>query len=79
MPQLVVRDLEAELVQRLKERAVEHGVSAEEEHRRILRQALTQPEDEFPDLKALLLAMPETGEDADFERTREFPRDVDLS
>ncbi len=79
MAQLVVRDLETELVQRLKERAVEHGVSAEEEHRRILRQALSQAEDDFPDLKALLLAAPAAGEDADFERVREFPRAVDLS
>lgn len=79
MAQLVVRDLETELVQRLKERAVEHGVSAEEEHRRILRQALNEPEDEFPDLKALLLAIPAGGEDADFERLRELPREVDLS
>ncbi len=79
MAQLVVRDLEAEFVQRLKQRAVEHGVSAEEEHRRILRRALSQPEDEFPDLKALLLAMPDAGDDADFERLREFPREVDLA
>jgi plasmid stability protein len=79
MAQLVVRDLEAEIVRRLKERAVEHGVSAEEEHRRILRQALAEPEDDFPDLKALLSAMPDVGEDADFERIREFPREVDLS
>ena len=33
----------------------------------------------FPDLKALLLAMPDAGEDADFSRTREFPRDLNLS
>ena len=79
MAQLVVRDLEAEFVQRLKERAVEHGVSAEGEHRRILRRALSQTDDDFPDLKALLLAMPEAGEDADFERIREFPCEVDLS
>ena len=79
MAQLVVRDLETEFVQRLKQRAVEHGVSAEEEHRRILRQALSQADDDFPDLKALLLAVPEAGEDADFERIREFPREVDLS
>lgn len=70
MARLVVRDLEAELVQRLKERAVEHGVSAEEEHRRILRQALSKPANDFPDLKSLLLAMPKAGEDADFERIR---------
>lgn len=78
MAQLLVREIESELVQRLKERAVEHGVSAEEEHRRILRQTLTQPEDDFPDLKALLQGMPRAGEDADFERVREFPREVDF-
>jgi hypothetical protein len=33
----------------------------------------------FPDLKALLLAMPDVGEDADFSRVREYPRDIDLS
>jgi plasmid stability protein len=42
MAQLVVRGLEKELVPHLKERAVAHGVSAEEEHRRILRQALNE-------------------------------------
>jgi plasmid stability protein len=76
MPKLVVRGLEAELVQRLKERAVAHGVSAEEEHRRILRQALNEADDEFPDLKALLMGMPAGGEDADFARVREIPREV---
>jgi hypothetical protein len=33
----------------------------------------------FPDLKALLLAMPDAGEDADFSRAREYPRDIDFS
>jgi hypothetical protein len=33
----------------------------------------------FPDLKALLQAMPDVGEDADFRRVDESPRDVDLS
>ena len=33
----------------------------------------------FPDLKALLLAMPDAGEDSDFSRAREYPRDIDLS
>jgi plasmid stability protein len=79
MAQLVVRGLETELVQRLKERAVAHGVSAEEEHRRILRQALNPADDEFPDLKALLMGMPPGGDDADFARGHELPREVDLS
>ena len=33
----------------------------------------------FPNLQALLLAMPDSGEEADFSRVREYPRDVDLS
>ena len=32
----------------------------------------------FPDLKALLLAIPDAGTDADFARMREMPRDLDL-
>lgn len=31
----------------------------------------------FPDLKAVLLDMPNAGEDADFGRVRDYPRDVD--
>jgi hypothetical protein len=33
----------------------------------------------FPDLKALLLAMPDAGEDADYSRLRDHPRDISLS
>jgi plasmid stability protein len=78
MAQLVVRRLDAKLVGRLKRRAAERGVSAEEEHRRILREALMPEHDaeRFRPLKTLLLAMPDVGEDADFERSRELPRKV---
>ena len=79
MGQLVVRNLEIELVRKLKKRAAAHGVSQEEEHRRILRRALTEPDEDFPDLKSVLLAMPDVGDDADFARLRELPGDVDLS
>lgn len=41
MAQLLVRDIPETLVKKLKRRAVAHGVSAEEEHRRILREALS--------------------------------------
>ncbi|MBC8168104.1 MAG: DNA-binding protein, partial [Bryobacteraceae bacterium] len=61
------------------QRAVEHGISAEEEHRRILRRALAEADEDFPDLKGLLVAMPNVGEDADFERLSESPRHLDLS
>ena len=78
MAQLVVRNLESDLIHRLKQKAAEEGVSAEEEHRRILRRALFGPEEEFPDLKSFLI-MPDVGEDEDFERLRELPRDRDWS
>ena len=72
MAQLVVRNLENDLIHRLKQRAAEQGVSTEEEHRRILCRALFGPEEEFPDLKSLLV-MPDIGEDEDFVRLRQLP------
>ena len=77
MAQLVVRNLESDLIRRLKQRAAEQGVSAEEEHRRILRRALLD-EEEFPDLKSLLI-MPDIGEDKDFARLRELAPERDWS
>lgn len=44
MRSLLVRNLEDSLVRKLKKRAVAHGVSAEEEHRRILRDILSRPD-----------------------------------
>jgi plasmid stability protein len=68
MAHLVVRNLENDLIHRLNQRAAEQGVSVEEEHRRILRRALfASEEEEFPDLKSLLI-MPDVGEDEDFVR-----------
>jgi antitoxin FitA len=50
---LHVRNLDADLVARLKRRAARHGRSAEAEHREILRQALTaEGEPSFWDLAA---------------------------
>lgn len=52
---LHVRNLDDELVARLKRRAARHGRSAEAEHREILRQALSaEPEPSFDDLAAEL-------------------------
>lgn len=79
MSQLIVRNVNPSVVQALKRRAASQGISAEEAHRRLLGKALAVEEDGFPDLKALLLAMPEAGLDADFDRVREMPRRVDLS
>lgn len=77
MPQLIVRKLEARVVKKLKEQAGQHGVSMEEEHRRILRRALLGSQ-KRPSFKAALLAMPNAGKDSDFVRKREMPRVVDL-
>jgi plasmid stability protein len=43
MSQLLVRNVPDSLVKKLKRRALERGVSAEEEHRRILREVLSAP------------------------------------
>lgn len=52
---LHVRNLDEELVARLKERAAKHGRSAEAEHREILKQALGGESDSsFDDLAAEL-------------------------
>ncbi len=58
MAQLVVRNLDEELVRRLKLRAAEHGRSAEAEHREILRQALAaEPRRSFKELAAKVRSM----------------------
>lgn len=42
MAQLLVRNISEALAKSLKQRAAEHGVSAEEEHRQILQRALAE-------------------------------------
>lgn len=80
MAQLLVRGIDQDLVRRLKLRAAANNVSAEEEHRRILRAALA--EDGDPTFIDHLLAMPDVGDDDLFERPRptpaDYPRDVEL-
>jgi antitoxin FitA len=76
MAQLLVRNIEGEVVRELKVRAALHGRSAEEEHREILRGALKQGPPRSS-LKELLLAIPEVGEDRDFERPPDRGRAVD--
>jgi len=81
MAQLIVRNLNDRLVKRLKRRAAEHGVSTEEEHRRILREILEPKERPKPkmSLKDYLMTMPNVGEDSDFEIPRNDKlRKVDL-
>lgn len=73
MAQLIVRNVDDDLVQRLKERAAKHGRSAEEEHRQLLRAALRSE-----GLISRLRDMPDVGSDEDYERARDLPRDVEL-
>lgn len=73
MAQLIVRNLDDDIVRRLRIRAAERGHSAEEEHRQILRRALRGS-----DLASHLLRIPDVGPDKDFERVDELPRSVDL-
>tara|TARA_R110002049_G_scaffold287954_1_gene470233 strand:+ start:315 stop:566 length:252 start_codon:yes stop_codon:yes gene_type:complete len=56
MAQLLVRNLDETLVRKLKRRAAEHGVSAEEEHRRILNEVLRRPVRTKPTLLDFLLS-----------------------
>jgi len=78
MRQLVVRQIEDKVVRKLKERAGAHGVSMEEEHRRILREALLGSATQPPSLKETLLAMPPVGNDQDFDRGAQADRPVEL-
>jgi plasmid stability protein len=74
--QLIVRGIEAEVVDALKRRAVQRGHSAEAEHREILREALGQRPRRA--LKQLLLEMPSAGRDGEFARRPQRPRRVRL-
>ena len=66
MSQLVVRNLEPDLVESLKALAAAANISAEEQHRRILREALARPKKLT--FEQLLMMMPNGGRDEDFER-----------
>ena len=77
MAQLLVRDIDPNLARELKLRAARHGHSAEEEHRRILRDALKESRPPAS-LKDLLLEIPDVGTDRDFERPLDRGRAVEL-
>jgi plasmid stability protein len=66
MANLLVRGIDDALVEALKARAVAHGRSAEAEHREILAAALRRPRKRT--FAAVLAAMPDVGEDSDFDR-----------
>ncbi len=66
MTNLIVRKLEPEIIEALKQRAARNGRSAEMEHRAILREVLLVLKKRS--LAEVLAAMPNVGTDADFER-----------
>ena len=66
MTNLIVRKLEPEIIEALKQRAARNGRSAEMEHRAILREVLLVLKKRS--LAEILAAMPNVGTDADFER-----------
>ena len=77
MAQLIVRNLDPEIVARLRRRAAQHGRSVEAEHREILREALL-PARGGATFKDHLLAMPDVGTDEDFARQPGRTRPVRL-
>ncbi len=66
MANLIVRNIDDEIANALKQRASQHGRSAEAEHRLILQQVLMCPRKKR--FTEWLSEMPDVGEDADFER-----------
>jgi plasmid stability protein len=62
----VVRNLDQRIVDVLKQRAAQHGRSAEAEHRALLETLLLRPRGKS--FAEVLAAMPDVGQDEDFER-----------
>jgi plasmid stability protein len=82
MPQLVVRQIEEKVVKKLKEQAGQHGVSMEEEHRRILRAALVGASKKKPSFKeyvqGILAFDAERGRGQGFCAGAELERPIEL-
>jgi antitoxin FitA len=78
MPQLIVRQIEEKVVRKLKRQAGQRGISMEEEHRRILREALLARPQRKRTFKDYLLSMPNVGRDEDFERGPQIERPVEV-
>ena len=76
MANLLVRGVDDDIVQALKQRAGAHGRSAEAEHRAILAAALLTPSRR--NLAELLRAMPHVGLDTDFGRTADHAEATDV-
>ena len=69
MPNLIVRNVSADVIKALKKRAGRHGTSAEAEHRKILTQALLKTRKRS--FAEAIAVMPNVGRDSDFERVHD--------
>ena len=69
MANLIVRNIDDEIAKALKQQASRHGVSAEAEHRNILKQVLTRPVKKS--FIEVLSEMPDVGNDDDFKRIQD--------
>lgn len=76
MSDLIVRKLEPEIIEALKQRAARNGRSAEMEHRSILREVLLVLKKRS--LAEVLAAMPNVGTDTDFERIQDKKQAADV-
>jgi plasmid stability protein len=66
MANLVVRNVDEEIVKALKARAGKAGISAEAQHRKILKSSLLKPKKRS--FAEVIQSMPNVGDDSDFER-----------
>lgn len=60
MPQLIVRNIEDAVVRPLRTLAATHGVSMEEEHRRLLRSVLLGERENRKSFSKMLLSIPKS-------------------
>ncbi len=72
MANLIVRNIDDDIADALKQRASRHGISAEAEHRRILELVLMRPKKKS--FVEVLSRIPEVGKDADFARVADDPK-----
>lgn len=68
MANLIVRNIDDDIAKALKVQASLHGISAEAEHRNILKQVLTRPAKKS--FIEILSEMPDVGNDDDFKRVQ---------
>lgn len=81
MAELVLRQVEPGIIEKLKERADKHRRSVQDEHREILREALSVGDQGASTMtfEEYLRKMPDVGTDADFSRIEGSFRDVNLA